>query len=203
MGEVLKSFIGSLTKGKRLRYSFLLFFLFISICYLCVFIIPIRASSSQSEVFLPVSLHSVTDADYGFETGGFPVPAISLNIIREVLGDQRPRPIDVNSRMATVTAILIAPIPTATFGPNSSGGAIIPTPTIHLKLKPTTTQQATGIPATPYAPPAVPTSPQNPVPTINQPRPPVYTNPPPSTPAPIATTPVGNNGTTQRRPGRA
>jgi hypothetical protein len=121
MGELVKSIVISVKKGKRLRYGLLLAPLVFCLSYLFVFIIPIQADNSQPESFLPVSLHSARDAEYGFESGGEPVFAISLNIIQEVLGDQRPRPIDLNARLATVTAILVAPIPSATMGPNSIG----------------------------------------------------------------------------------
>lgn len=100
--------------------------------------------SAAEEMLLPVSLHSAYDADYGYATRHRADPPISLNIIREMILDEYPRPTDVQERLMRITQALNAPIATATLAADSGGHLPSPIPSATPSPQPSLTPTLTG-----------------------------------------------------------
>jgi len=79
-----------------------------------VAIIPVLDQIRSSNDFLPFSFHSIREADYSKDLTGDNIPMIGLGILGDILRDENLDPQEYQSRMATLTAVLLTPVPTAT-----------------------------------------------------------------------------------------
>jgi len=70
--------------------------------------------SEKTSTELPISLHSVSDADYSANPRPHWIPEISLAIINDVIQDHEPKATDIEFRVATLQSQLRTPVPTAT-----------------------------------------------------------------------------------------
>ncbi|TLN20068.1 hypothetical protein FDZ74_05695, partial [bacterium] len=127
----MESYTGDSPKADRRRTVITALVILACLFTLLFILLPIVSASSVDSAILPVSLHSARDAVYGFDRAGGGLPAVSLNIVRDAILDQQTgagvAQIDVENRLATVTAVLLAPIPSAT--PRPTGPAGRPDPT--------------------------------------------------------------------------
>ena len=121
---------------------------------------------------LPVSLHSLGEADYGVDDVTRPVPAIGLEIIQDLLGIEEPPETGGMLEIALITPGVPSPTPTPTL---SFIGEIpwTATPTVN-NLDSATATKGPGQSATPF-----PTAQATPTPT--------WTISPPDTPMPTST----------------
>ncbi len=148
---------------------------------------------------LPVSLHSLGEADYGVDDVIRPVPAIGLEIIQDLLGIEEPPETGGKLEIALITPGDSSPTPsptlpfngviplTATPTVNNLGSATAP-PGPGQSATPFPTAQATPIPTSTISPPdtPIPTS----TPGINATSTPMPTQKPPSATATIPATSV-------------
>ncbi|HAV78859.1 MAG TPA: hypothetical protein DCX53_16025, partial [Anaerolineae bacterium] len=88
--------------------------IFFLVIFACVIILPIVTQWQDRSTLLPVSLHSIREADYSPDRDGSWIPIFNINIIRDILLDLNLPSDDYQNRMATITSVLLSPIPTAT-----------------------------------------------------------------------------------------
>ncbi len=98
------------------RRKTVLLVLILLLLFTCVVfsLLPQWSISAKGIDLLPVNLHSKDDADYSADLRSHPIPAISLAILKDVLSDHDPSATDWPARLATIDAVLEAPIPTMT-----------------------------------------------------------------------------------------
>ncbi len=129
---------------------------------------------------LPVTLHSLGEADYGVDDISRSVPAIGLEIIQDLLGIEEPPETGGKLEIALMTPGDPSPTPTPTLPFNG----VIPltaTPTVN-NLGSATAPPGPGQSATPF-----PTAQATPIPTAQATPIPTLTNSPPDTPMPTST----------------
>ena len=63
---------------------------------------------------LPNYLHSVREADYSRGYGFLINPSFNLRLLRDILIHQGLNDDELNNRLATLTAVMLSPVPTAT-----------------------------------------------------------------------------------------
>lgn len=102
-------------------------------------------SSVEAVGLLPLSLHSKHNADYSSDAQTS-LPAIDLKIIAEAIRDANPDA-DITARMVNLTAVLSAPIPSATLA-NSDRGILtsLPAPSPNPTSDPTSMASPFPIP---------------------------------------------------------
>ncbi|MEW5828046.1 MAG: hypothetical protein AB1846_04080, partial [Chloroflexota bacterium] len=107
--------------GNRLGLLILLSFVACTAC-LCLFIFASWSQAAGDDRLFPVAIHSGRYADYSADPGT--IPNIGLEIIGEVLVDHGVPTGEIGFRLATMTAALQTPMPSAT-----SAQGVTPTPT--------------------------------------------------------------------------
>ncbi len=142
----------------------------VSVClilsaFVGAFFLPQWIALSKSDTYLPIPIHSSDEADYSADSFPRMVPAVGLEILRAIIRNSDPETEDLADRLATVTTILLTPVPTATpqpatASPNNPAGppggppAAPGSPT----APPTATASHTGIPTGTLGPTATPTA---------------------------------------------
>ncbi len=196
IGERLSSYQGKLGRGLPFHWGggeiVLALILILGILSLGSGMVGKWINAAGDSGILPVSLHSLSEADYSVDEIMHSVPAIGLDIIRDLLGINKPPETGRSPEIAVI--IPLTPTPTSTvFGSFPSGL----TPTTEVPVNPTATDKpgstATSIPR----PSASSTS----LPTLNPTDTPSWTNPPPvatNTKTPTAT--PGQNATNTTEP---
>ena len=114
----------------------------------CLGVITVRQWRSlyQSDRFLDVSLLAMATADYSRSQPGTRVAPVGLDIIGDMLVDSQVEPTDLSRRLASVTAVLLSPVPTATPVPVSSSPqatAVTGIPSPHPTATPPASNTAT------------------------------------------------------------
>jgi SdrD B-like domain len=148
----------------RRDYRFLMLLLAIFSILICAFLPGwINVNTPTSE--LPFSLHSVKEADYTTDRNRSAIPAISLNIVEEVMRDNNVSEAEIAVRVGTLSSSLLTPVPMST---GTISVPNIPATATPIKALPTfsttrspapTTMLATPNP-TPLLPTAIPPTPQ-------------------------------------------
>lgn len=99
---------------RRPWQAFLFALLFVAAIFLGVLLFFQDTAGSEVAEFIPVSLHSVLEADYSIYPNPTPVPGVELAIIWETIRDREPGVTDLESRQAAVENSLLTPVPTVT-----------------------------------------------------------------------------------------
>jgi hypothetical protein len=110
---------GDRSRQNRRWIIVLLLLLLVLFSCLCWMLVPQWYATAETSNFLPITLHSVGEADYSTDHQAYQVPIINISIIQDILSDLEPEMNDFGPRLATLTAVLGAPISTST--PSSSG----------------------------------------------------------------------------------
>ena len=105
------------TQRKQNRNAYMGVLIVMIIFFSIALILPQWFARAQAQTRLPISLHSNEEADYSADPHPKYVPAIGLGILQDILTENTVSPEEVSARMATVTAVLNTPIPTATPAP--------------------------------------------------------------------------------------
>ncbi len=94
--------------GRRQRAGLsLIVLLVVSLVCLSLSFLPLSSVVGRSGHLLPVSLHSVQEADYSADEKSRPNPPISGDIVMEVILDNDPDAPDLRERLETVTAVFL------------------------------------------------------------------------------------------------
>ena len=149
------------------RDKLLLLLFFITFSILVFSLLQNVQNQKKTSDELPLSLHSVREADYSRDHEFLINPSFNLRILRDIFIDQGLEDDAINSRLETLTAVLLSPIPTAT-----GTLSVVNTP------MPVWTQTPLPTPVLSNTAAPTPVLPLTPAPTKNV--------PPPSTPDPPA-----------------
>jgi hypothetical protein len=105
-------------KNKITRIIIIILFLIIALTIFLLAGFPsIVNGANNKNVSVAIDIHSFEEANYSQDLNHAIIPVVQLDIIRGIMVD-RGQPIsDINDRIATLTAILSSPIPTATPNP--------------------------------------------------------------------------------------
>lgn len=154
-------------------------------------------NDARGSGILPVTLHSLGEADYGVDEITRPVPVIGLEIIQDLLGIEEPPETGGLPGIALVTPYEPSPSPTSTL-PVSAEISWTPTPTTKIVVSPTVpsspTPTASPFPAAQISPTPTKTNraPNTSVPTstpgISSTNTPIPTSVPPEATEPIPAT---------------
>ena len=130
--------------NKNQRIFLLALFLFLSLVFLCIAVLPGIVFGSNSKFStIPIDIHSMNEADYSKYDNKITIPGIQLDIIKNIISDSGNSILEIENRLATLTAVLSSPIPSATPKPNQSITTNLPTiilsPTATLTLVATPT----------------------------------------------------------------
>ena len=134
---------------RRRRWLLLLLLLLLLFGCLCVYTVrPFRKVAASQDEFIPASLHSVDEANYSADPPSLIVPAIGLDIIRDIILDEESGN-DLPARLETITAVFQTPLSQGTLEPTLTSTARptkvpSPTPTLTRTIAPT--QQAVSSP---------------------------------------------------------
>ena len=69
---------------------------------------------NESNQFLNASLLARSTADYRSSRSGTPMVQVGLGIIRDMIKDSNPDPTDLQNRLATITGMMLSPVPSQT-----------------------------------------------------------------------------------------
>jgi hypothetical protein len=69
---------------------------------------------NESSQFLNASLLARSTADYRSSWSGTPMVQVGLGIIRDMIKDSNPDPTDLQNRLATITGMMLSPVPSQT-----------------------------------------------------------------------------------------
>jgi len=164
------------------RESCLILVLLLGMFCLLAMILLQWSDLSQTTRVLPASVLAVSAADYSGSRPTGQVRVIGLAILGDKLRDAGLQPGDLTLRLASVTAELILPVPSATAILSLTGlPNFTATPSVGKSPNPPVTNTRTSFPSTTQPPPAT----QTPVPSQTNPPPtqtplPSQTNPPPT-----------------------
>jgi hypothetical protein len=104
-----------LEKKYRWGWVFLLpLFLIFSCTVWTVIITQLNQENQDTLEFIPVSMHSVEDADYSGETRELRNPTIKLSILSDIIRDDNQFLTDAEARIEKIFRAISLPIPTAT-----------------------------------------------------------------------------------------
>ena len=135
-------------KYNKRRFLLLVVFLVLSLIFLCISILPgLVYGSNNGFSTIPIQIHSVDEANYSKDARQATIPGIQLDIIKNIISDSGSSIIEIESRLATLTAVLSSPIPSATPLPNQPTKTSLPpllfSPTTTLELFATSTYTLT------------------------------------------------------------
>lgn len=118
------------SKNKHSRSLFLVLFLFVSLISFFLAFNPFKVIGANSNnTSIAIDIHSADEANYSQNLNHAIVPGVQLDIIREILLDHGQPITDIDVRLATLTAILSSPIPSATPNPLQPIPSILVSPT--------------------------------------------------------------------------